>query len=154
MPFPGAPHGFICNSKIDHDPDVVGCSCSKCVRSARPGLIEGAPYQVNEHFPVDHLVGLYEASALNIPPVPVVVPVCCFKDPEDNGGDCQDVAEWNVWHETLGNSNPDGVVLPVCGDHLVDVLSSEGRNVVWADPSAEAYLKSQREESEGEEPSE
>jgi hypothetical protein len=147
MPLPGAPIGFVCNAHREHDESITDCMCASCVRRERPGLIVGAPFQVHKKFDVSHLVGLYDASVVNGVPVPESAALCCWKDPDDEGT-CDDVAEWNVWHETLGTSNPDGVVLQVCSDHLVDVLSGEGRNVVWSEPSAQAYLMAQREKAE------
>lgn len=149
MPLPGAPIGFVCNARKEHDPSRLDCMCARCVCEERPGLIVGAPFQVHRKFEVTGLVGLYDASVLNGVPIPESAAICCWKNPDDiEDGDCQEVAEWNVWHETLGTSNPDGVVLQVCSDHLTDVLSGDGHNVVWSEPSAEAYLRAQREAAE------
>lgn len=132
MPFPGAPPGFVCNADPESMHVEGDCFCSKCLRRSRPGLIEGAPFQVHPKFDVEGRVGLYDATACNgAPVVEDSDTMCCFQDGATDEP-CGDVVEWFVWHSNLGVSNPDGVVLQVCSDHLVDVLISEGRNVVWS----------------------
>jgi hypothetical protein len=129
MPFPGAPKGFRCNARKQHNPDIQPCMCSSCLRAAEPGLMEGAPVQLHKDFPIDSFVGLYDASAVvedsrfcNRPPS-----VCCFKAEYCT---CDEPAEWNVWRDC---GDPNEVVIGVCSEHLSDVLGP-GRNVVWPEP--------------------
>jgi len=132
MPFPGAPRGFVCNVSKTHDSKAETCTCSACARLGRPGLIEGKSVRIHPKFPVDHLVGLYKVEEVDPQNNEPHAKTCAVKDPETDEA-CGEQVEWNVWHDNPGTA-PEGVVVQVCDDHLSLVLSTEGRNVVWAEP--------------------